>query len=172
MRHGETIWNSKGITQGRRNNRLGLRGIEQAKQSAEDLRNTKIDLIIVSPLCRTVQTANIMNTFHNVKVVKDERIIEIEQGIYTGKKYSSLTSEEKRRKNLRLIEDGVESYQNAYMRTKSFIEDIKRNFGNLNVLIVTHNFNASCIEGESKCKQFKDFNFRCFDNAQVKQFDI
>lgn len=49
-------------------------------------KDTKFDIIFCSPLMRTIQTANIINKFHNVKIVKDERLIEIDQGIFTGYK--------------------------------------------------------------------------------------
>ncbi|MGN1208302.1 MAG: histidine phosphatase family protein, partial [Christensenellales bacterium] len=83
MRHGTTIWNEKGITQGRSQNRLSKTGIELAKERAKEYANTKFDVIVCSPLMRTVQTANIMNKFHNVKILKDERLLEIDQGYFT-----------------------------------------------------------------------------------------
>ena len=50
MRHGETVWNANGITQGRSNNRLSKNGKIQAEMTAEKLKTTKIDLIVCSPL--------------------------------------------------------------------------------------------------------------------------
>ena len=89
MRHGTTVWNEKGITQGRVNNRLSQSGKAIAEQRALELQNVEFDVIFASPLMRTMQTANIINKYHNVKVVKDERLIEIHQGIFTGKKWTS-----------------------------------------------------------------------------------
>ena len=41
MRHGTTVWNEKGITQGRTNNRLSKKGIELVKQVAKQYQNVK-----------------------------------------------------------------------------------------------------------------------------------
>ena len=45
MRHGETVWNAKGIIQGRSNNRLSKNGKEQVKKQAEELKDIKFDYI-------------------------------------------------------------------------------------------------------------------------------
>ena len=63
MRHGTTVWNEKGITQGRSNNRLSSNGIEMVEQVAKEFKNVNFDVIFCSPLMRTVQTAKIMNKF-------------------------------------------------------------------------------------------------------------
>lgn len=174
VRHGQTVWNSKGITQGRTNNRLSKVGIEQAEKSAIKLKQANVDMIFCSPLCRTVQTANIFNKVCNVKIIKDERLIEIEQGIFTGKKYSTLTEQEKIRKNLRLQEDGVESNSQVLERVKDFIEFLKNKYYNKTVLIVTHNVVASLIECYINNGDKIDTSARMnnFGNAEIKEFDF
>ena len=82
MRHGKTVWNEKCITQGRTQNRLSKQGKIDAEKQAVNFKNEKIDLIFASPLMRTMQTANIMNKYHGVKILKDNRIIEFDQGIF------------------------------------------------------------------------------------------
>ena len=91
MRHGTTVWNEKGITQGRSNNRLSKNGIELTELVSKKFKDIKFDVIISSPLMRTIQTANIMNKYHNVKVFKDDELLEIDQGIFTGHYKNSLT---------------------------------------------------------------------------------
>ena len=96
MRHGTTVWNEKGITQGHTNNRLSKKGKILTEEVALKYKNINFDIIFCSPLMRTVQTANIMNKYHNSKIVKDSRLIEIDQGIFTGRSKYDLTEEEKR----------------------------------------------------------------------------
>ena len=86
MRHGKTNWNENGTIQGRSNNRLSNNGKAVVEEVALKQKDTKFDIIFCSPLMRTMQTANIMNQYHNVKILKDERLIEIEQGIFTRRK--------------------------------------------------------------------------------------
>ena len=70
MRHGTTLWNEKDITQGRSSNRHSKNGVELTKKVSKEFKNNKIEVIISSPLMRTMQTANIMNIYHNVVLVQ------------------------------------------------------------------------------------------------------
>ena len=42
MRHGTTVWNEQGFTQGRSNNRLSKSGVELTKKVAENFAKEKI----------------------------------------------------------------------------------------------------------------------------------
>ena len=83
MRHGTTVWNEKEIIQGFSKNRLSKSGKLLVEKQAVKHKNTNFDLIIASPMMRTMQTANIMNKFHGIKIVKDDRLREIDQGVFT-----------------------------------------------------------------------------------------
>lgn len=175
IRHGETVWNSVGIVQGRSANRLSELGKTQVMQSAEKLADKNIDVIISSPVYRTMQTANIINKKLHKKIVKDERITEIHQGIYTKRVKKGLTKQEKDRKNLRLKEDGVESYEEAYERVKLFIEDIKVRYANQTVLIVTHRSIARSVQMVIEFGKYLDKNtsgIHPFENAEFRMFEI
>ena len=174
MRHGTTVWNEKGITQGQTNNRLSKSGILLTQEVAKNLKDIPFDIIISSPLMRTIQTANIINAYHNVKVVKDLNLIEINQGIFTGRSKYSLTEEEQVIKNSR-SGAGMESYQECYDRIKNFVKEIKNRYNYENVLIITHNCSATFIEDVVCGKEinFSDNKFlRNFKNAEVKKFVI
>ena len=175
MRHGTTVWNEKGITQGHTNNRLSKKGKILTEEVALKYKNINFDIIFCSPLMRTVQTANIMNKYHNSKIVKDSRLIEIDQGIFTGRSKYDLTEEEKRLKTARAKECGMESYQSAFSRTENFIRDLSKNKQYKNVLIITHNVNASFIAdifNKIKVDFLNNNHLRNFNNAEVKCFDI
>ncbi len=175
MRHGTTVWNEKGITQGRSNNRLSKSGIELTKKVAREYKNVTFDVIIVSPLMRTIQTANIMNKFHNVIIIKDDDLLEINQGIFTGRYKNSLNKEELELKKRRAKEAGIESYEECYLRLKHFVDNIKQKYNYKNVLVITHNCSASFIE-DIVLNIKKDFNdekfLRRFNNAEIKKFTI
>lgn len=175
MRHGETVWNSKGITQGISNNMLSKKGKEQVFAVAEKMKDIKIDFIISSPLRRTIQTANIINQFHKTKIVKDNKIIEVDQGIFTGRKYSELSNEEKHQKATRSKEYGMESIESVLERTTKFVNELKQKYKDKTVLVVTHNVVASMIEIFAKYENFdkdKFFNLKLFDNAEIKKFEL
>lgn len=175
MRHGTTVWNEKGITQGRSSNMLSQSGKALTEQAANMLKDVQIDVIFASPLMRTMQTANIMNKYHNVKVVKDERLIEIHQGIFTGKKWLSLTKEERELKNSRDSSCGMESYDSVYERVNDFIQNIKLTCPFENILIITHNVCASLIYtilSNQKVDLQNKKHIKCFNNAEIKKLSI
>ena len=70
LRHGTTFWNEEGRTQGRRQNKLSENGKKLAELTAEKLKDKQIDIVYASPLMRTMQTANIVNKYHNAKIIK------------------------------------------------------------------------------------------------------
>lgn len=174
MRHGETVWNAKGIIQGRSNNRLSKNGKEQVKKQAEELKDIKFDYIFASPLMRTMQTANIINTYHHNKIIKDNRIIEIDQGKFSNRKKSTLNDEEKeilkKREDTRLIE----SFDMVQNRVDDFISYIKSNFNNKTILVVTHGYVAKSLyltllkNGIST----DGIDVDLFNNAEVKKVII
>ena len=176
MRHGTTVWNEKKIVQGRTNNRLSSAGKEIASERAKEFKNEKIDLIFASPLMRTMQTANIMNQFHNVKIIKDERIIEIDQGVFTGRKKESLSPEEIELKRTQAESTKMEKFESVFKRCAEFVEFLKREYGDKKVLVVTHNIVASFIElaiknGYHYREEY--INKSCiFKNAELKIFQI
>ncbi|WP_420848057.1 histidine phosphatase family protein, partial [Neobacillus citreus] len=69
VRHGETEWNAIGRLQGRSDIPLNAKGIKQAEESGEYLKNSQWDVIITSPLQRAKKTAEIIKTYINVPLV-------------------------------------------------------------------------------------------------------
>ena len=175
MRHGLTVWNEKGITQGHTNNRLSKSGKSFVEEVSLKYKDTKFDVIFSSPLMRTMQTSNIMNKYHNVKIVKDDRLIEIDQGIFAGKTKFDLTEEEQTLKSMRSASCGLESYESAYKRAQNFINDIISKNKYQNILIVTHNVIASFISSilnKNNVNFNNSQNLRNFDNAEIRKFVI
>ena len=174
MRHGTTIWNLKGITQGRTNNRLSKSGRDLTNEVALRYKDIKFDIIFSSPLMRTIQTSNIINKYHGVKIIKDHRLIEIDQGIFSGRHKDSLTEEEKVLKFSRAESCGMESYRSVYVRTEDFIKELSKQEYK-SVLIVTHNVCASIISDilNNIKVDFNDYKkLSKFSNAEIKCFEV
>lgn len=175
VRHGKTIWNEKHITQGWSQNRLSELGKAQAQKAAEKLKETKLDLIFSSPLMRTIQTTNILNQFHKVKVIRDKRLIEDNKGIFTGKTDKQITKEQ-----WQLFEKdpkacGIESWDEIFARVKEFTIFLKENYSDKKVLVVTHDRIALMIEYCSIYDNFDESKFKSltrFKNAECRQIDL
>lgn len=116
-------------------------GINEAKQSAERLKNEPLDAIFVSELPRTKQTAKYINQYHNVPTIVDKRLNDINTGL-EGKSISEYHAERDAAEDaFEYKRLGAESSKDVYDRTKHFIDDLKK-MKYQNVLIVTskHNF--------------------------------
>lgn len=83
-RHGQTEWNVLGKVQGRADIELNEKGIQQAEETGEALKNEKIDLIICSPLKRAKQTADIICKNRKIPIIYDEDVIERDFGEFEG----------------------------------------------------------------------------------------
>lgn len=175
MRHGTTVWNERGITQGRTNNRLSKNGVLLTEKVSNRYKDCKFDIIFCSPLMRTIQTANIMNRPHNVKIIKDNNLIEIDQGIFTGRSKDDLSEDEKRLKALRDKSTGMETYASALDRARAFLSALRENTKYKNVLVITHNVIASFLDDilNNVKVDFKNpDHLGNFKNAEIKTFEI
>lgn len=84
VRHGLTDYNKERKCQGRLDIPLNQEGISQAKQTALLLKDTTLDVIYTSPLVRASKTADIINQYHNVEIIENQLITEIELGDLSG----------------------------------------------------------------------------------------
>lgn len=82
IRHGRTNYNDRSLCNDDPSQDVHLSelGIAQAEAAAERLRDVPIERIIVSPLPRTRQTAEIINRFHAVPIDVHPDIIDIRSG--------------------------------------------------------------------------------------------
>ncbi len=90
VRHGETTANQKGVCHGWMDTTLTHKGIAQAELLRDLLKHEDITTIHSSPLKRCVQTADIINQYHKLDVVKVENLKEINFGIWDGMHYRDI----------------------------------------------------------------------------------
>ena len=151
VRHGETDWNIAMRLQGMQNSELTKKGIEQAKQAAEALRNKNFDKIISSDLKRAMETAEIINKLQDVPLEKNVSIRERNFGIMEG-----LTREEimdrfpetyqgyMQRKDTYPVPEG-ESLVDFYARVTTGMQQIVRENEGKHLLIITHGGVLDCM---------------------------
>ncbi len=123
---------------------LTVKGVIQAKKAAEKLKNITINHIFSSSLKRAVQTAEIINHYHNLNIIIDKRLNEANFGLWEGMTMSEVKSKYPEMYNNRLkdkyhyrIKHG-ESYEDVENRVSSFLNEIIKKYNNDTVLIVTH----------------------------------
>ena len=141
IRHGQTEKNRANVLQGRSDIPLN----DSGRQQAEEVRNRVIkagihfDLVYTSPLIRAVQTAAIIA--EGIPQLKDDRLIEMDYGPYEGMDLADPAPEV-----LEFFRDfvhnpapnGMEPLQAIVVRLGSFLEEIKEEAAEKNILISTH----------------------------------
>ncbi|HAW49804.1 TPA: hypothetical protein DCX16_02490 [bacterium] len=84
IRHAQTDWNKRKIFRGRAEVELNRTGIRQAEKTSTLLAELPVEIIYTSPLKRAMVTAQILTRPHNVPVVSDPRLIDIDYGEWQG----------------------------------------------------------------------------------------
>ncbi len=146
VRHGESKANAKGIRQGQAiDSKLSKRGIKQAKKLANRLKFERISHIYSSDLRRAKSTAEIINRFHNKKIIYDSRLRE--------KDYAK------------------DSERESLLKCKSFLKDILKLKGN--VIAISHGGKNKVLLNHilQKAKENRDLFWQgnCCINAIIKK---
>jgi broad specificity phosphatase PhoE len=84
LRHGETDWNARGISQGNVDIPLNAVGVAQARAAAGKLRNRGIATIVASPLSRARVTAEFAGEALGLPVALDPDLREVSFGVQEG----------------------------------------------------------------------------------------
>ena len=143
MRHGWAQANEKGILDsvGDPDNHLTERGKKEVAEGAASLKGTKIDRIVVSPLLRSQETAAIVASALGVQeVVTDDRLKEINVGIFEGKPLEDFWNQNGKLGDLPLSyrTEGGETYQEVQNRAVACLYDQERQFQGKAILFITH----------------------------------
>ena len=141
IRHGQTEKNRANVLQGRSDIPLNDSGRQQAEEVKDRFIKAGIhfDLVYTSPLIRAVQTAAIIA--EGIPQLKDDRLIEMDYGPYEGMDLANPAPEV-----LEFFRDfvhnpapnGMEPLQAIVFRLGSFLEEIREEAAEKNILISTH----------------------------------
>ena len=168
-RHGETDYNVKNLVCGISDARLTEKGIEQAKKLAVSLQSVNYRYLYVSPLQRAVDTANLANV-RQLEMIVEPRIIEINFGKYEGihrKDEGFLNNKH----NLAFRYPGGESFIELCKRVYEFLDEIKNQAVDNDVLLVCHG--AVCRAVHSYFNDMTNdniFNYQT-DNCELLKYD-
>ena len=92
VRHGQTDGNVKRVIDGIKDIPLNNTGKEQAIKARENIKNINFDLVISSPLIRTIDTMKLI-TEGKFPTILDKRIIERDCGELMGRSYEEINFE-------------------------------------------------------------------------------
>lgn len=144
-RHGQTIWNLEKRLQGCKNSELTELGVKQAEALRDRLKDIDIDIIYASPIKRAYETARIAKGDKNIKLITDERLVELNFGDYEGHTEEELLKEGRGEEIAKIFAGEMnirspkgETLQEVQNRIKSFFKDLISKEDGKKVLIVTH----------------------------------
>lgn len=141
IRHGKTELNQANLLQGRSDHPLNENGSQQAAEAGNWLqaRGVMIERVYSSPLTRAIQTAQLI--YKGDQIILDDRLIEMDYGPYEGMDLTSPAPE-----ILEFFSDfvnnpapkGMEPLEAVVERLGLFLEDIRQEAQQYNVLLSTH----------------------------------
>ncbi len=186
MRHGETEANVKNIICSLPSGKWHLdeEGKKQVENSAESLKDKKIDLIFVSDFTRTQETAEIVREKIGLakdSVIIDERLREMGAYSFDGKSWEEYHAyHTKTVENFNKHIEKDESYQDVKNRMTAFLYEIEEKYKDKNILFVTHGGPAWLLftgaagftaeESLNLIRDKKDYHY--FKNAEIKELDF
>ena len=162
VRHGETVFNIQHKTQGWCDSPLTTKGIEQAKELAEKLKDINIDHAYCSSSERTIDTAEIILKNRNIDLITDRRLKELNYGLYEGSiegvKESYIESSNMVGRDFTNV--GGENTQMLVLRFSECINEIIKKYpDDCTVLIVSH--------GAAIYRFLNDFVFQKANDVQI-----
>ena len=169
VRHGEVPSNLSERVEGRFDEKLTEKGIEQSKKVVDKLSNTKFDVVFSSPSLRAVETTEYIAPHQDV--ILDSRITERNMGKLIGEKWKDIDQNIWNSTEFEETPEGAETLLSGLNRTKDFLNEIRHKYKGKNVLIVTHNFVSKCIWiNETKTTNKDEINNFMHANDEVKHY--
>lgn len=172
IRHGQTDSNKNNKLLGIVDEEINETGYKQIVKVKERLNSVKFDVCFTSPLKRTIQTANILIQ-KKAPILIDNRLIERGFGILEGGSYNYRYTKEFWDYYLNKSNYEVEPLKDLFSRTREFLNDIKKNYKDKCILIVSHAATIRAIHytiaGFDKKTDMLSFKV---DNGQVLEYDL
>lgn len=171
VRHGQTNYNLKHLCNQKPTKKVYLTelGKKQAQEVGEKLKSMKIDLIFVSELWRTQQTAEIINEFHDVEIKIDPRINDRKTG-FEGRSVEEFYSAIEKDK-FYIKPKGGESFQDEKERVFSFLKELMKLKYHC-VLVVTHEEIMKIADGYFNKLSDEEMWKNRVENGEMMEFVI
>ena len=183
MRHGEAENNTQGVMSSKAYDQKHLteKGIGQVKMAATFFVDKKIDLIFVSPFIRTKETSDTLADALNFKkenIIIDDRLHELDSGIYDGKPFDEFMRAFPNEKRFKMRLENGENYGDIRKRVGNFIYDMEKKYSGKNILIITHDAPAFILESialgldDNQTIDHRENKLHYFDNAAPEKLDF
>lgn len=142
VRHGQTVNNKLRKVSGKTETILTNKGIEEARQTKEKLKDVNFDLVFSSPLIRAKDTAKEIT---DNDIIIDQRLIERDYGLNEEMLIENTNPKELWDYNLNYNDHQGETVQEILNRVNLLILDLKNKYPDKTILLVTHSGIARAI---------------------------
>ena len=170
-RHGETKRNKEQRVLGRTDDPLSEKGLAQAAELAEKMKDIEIDMIFASPLSRARQTAQAVADVKGLTPIVDERLIETNFGDFEGTDRWGKEYQDAKRDHFKRYPNG-ESYFDMAYRVYDFLYMLKREYSDKNILIVSHGGVCRIIHNYFVDMENEEFVRFAFPNCGLEEFEL
>ena len=137
VRHGQTDWNKRKVMQGQTDIPLNEEGKRQALALGKKLQTIKFDITYCSPLKRAVETFQNLSVKSD-RIVFDDRLKERNYGEFENRPKNSFDYNEFWSYTLNKKYAKAEACKEFFKRIFNFLEEIKDDYKDKDILIVTH----------------------------------
>ena len=139
IRHGETTWNAERRLQGHTDIPLNAKGILQARQMAQALKNSKLlfDVLYTSDLKRAADTANAIVELFGLEARVDNALRERHFGALQGLSIQEAPLLQPAR-DLEHELEGGESIQQFAFRVQTVLDKMQEQHSGKTILLVSH----------------------------------
>jgi len=176
LRHTETTSNKYNKADSQIDAELTKKGWEDANDLIPSLQKLNIDVFIVSPLKRNIQTIQpFLDTLDNPVVISNELTIERNLGNFTGTPmgaFQKYCDENKEHKIFCKPKNG-ESIADTYERAKKLLSFLKEKYNNKTILVCGHKNFLMCFEILLNDLDITDYyKFKPLKNGEIREFNI
>ena len=176
LRHAETTSNKGKMADSQTDTGLTQKGQKEATLLISKLNDLEIDIFIVSPLKRTLQTLQpFLDTINNPKIITSELTLERNLGDFTGTPkgtFQKYCDKNNYNKVFHKPKNG-ESIADTYKRAEEFLAYLKKNFTNKIILICGHKNFLMCLEITIRKLNLKDYyKFNPLKNVELRNFEL
>lgn len=170
-RHGETAWNVENKVSGRTDVPLTETGLQQAQLLARNAVDKGIEVIIASPLKRARQTAQAVSDAIGVPVQIDERLMELDFGIFEGAPRSDPDFKYTRSQFPTRYPGGESAFQLCH-RVYSCLDDVKQKYAGKTVLLVCHGGVCRMVRSYFMDLTNDEYSYYFAPNAQLVEYEL
>lgn len=171
VRHGQTNYNVKKLCNDDpiKDVHLTKLGKHQAKTVADKLKNIKLDLVYISELPRTRETARIIIQDRPIDLIVEPRINDRKTGFDSQPELKFFDSIKSDPFDIKL--NNGESFREEKMRVFSFLDELK-SLSASSILVVSHSEILKIVYGYFYNLCDEEIWAKEIDNAEVLEFDI